>query len=45
MLGHDILIEKFVNSIINSLPVPVAPEEGRETVKTMNMLVKKIDFS
>jgi len=43
LLGHDIMIEKFVNSIINDQPVPVTPEEGRETVRVMEMLVDKLD--
>ena len=42
MLGHDIMIEKFVNSIIDDLPVPVTPEEGRETVRVMEEIVKKL---
>jgi predicted dehydrogenase len=42
MLGHDIMIEKFVKSIINNQPVPVTPEEGRETVKVLEMIVDKI---
>lgn len=42
MLGHDIMIERFVDSIINDQPVPVAPEEGRETVRVMEMIVEKI---
>ena len=41
MLGHDVMIERFVDSIINGQPVPVAPEEGRETVRVMEMIVKK----
>jgi len=43
MLGHDIMIEKFVKSIINNQPVPVTPEEGRETIRVMEMLVSKLD--
>ena len=39
MLGHDIMIEKFVGSIINDQPVPVAPEEGRETARIMDIIV------
>ncbi|MGA2682452.1 MAG: Gfo/Idh/MocA family oxidoreductase [Candidatus Bathyarchaeia archaeon] len=39
MLGHDIMIERFVNSIINDQPVPVTPEEGRETARIMGMIV------
>ena len=42
-LGHDIMIEKFVKSIINGQPVPVTPEEGRETIRVMEMIVKKLD--
>jgi len=42
MLGHDIMIEKFVDSIINDQPVPVAPEEGRETVRVMEEIAKKL---
>ena len=42
MLGHEIMIEKFVNSIIEDQPVPVAPEEGRETVKIMEVIVEKL---
>jgi len=43
MLGHDIMIEKFVKSIINDQPVPVTPEEGRETVRVMEMITQKLD--
>jgi predicted dehydrogenase len=42
MIGHDIMIEKFVKSIINDQPVPVTPEEGRETVRVMEMIIKKL---
>lgn len=42
MLGHDIMIEKFVDSIVNNQPVPVTPEEGRETVRVMEIIVKKL---
>ena len=45
MLGHDIMIEKFVKSIINDQPVPVTPEEGRETVRVMEMIVNKLEDS
>jgi len=43
MLGHDIMIEKFVKSIINDQPAPVTPEEGRETIRVMEMIVKKLN--
>jgi len=42
MLGHDIMIEKFIKSIINDQPVPVTPEEGRETVRILEEIVKKL---
>lgn len=42
MLGHDIMIEKFVKSIVNDHPPPVTPEEGRETIRVMEMIVKKL---
>ena len=42
MLGHDIMVEKFVKSIINNQSVPVTPEEGRETVKVLEMIVDKM---
>jgi len=42
-LGHDILIEKFVESILNNEPAPVTMEEGRETVRLMEMLADKLD--
>jgi len=42
MLGHDIMIEKFVKSIINDQPVPVTPEEGRETTRIMERIVNKL---
>lgn len=42
MLGHDIMIEKFVKSIINDQPVPVSPEEGRETIRVMEMIINTL---
>jgi predicted dehydrogenase len=42
MLGHDIMIEKFVKSIRDDNPVPVPPEEGRETIRVMEMISKKL---
>ncbi|MGC9059532.1 MAG: hypothetical protein ACP5H3_03980, partial [Candidatus Aenigmatarchaeota archaeon] len=42
MLGHDIMIERFIKSIMYDRPVPVTPEEGREAVKVLEMIVNKI---
>lgn len=41
-IGHEIAIEKFVDSIVDNQPVPISPEEGRETVKVMEMIVAKL---
>jgi len=41
-LGHDILIESFINNVLNDDQPPVTPEEGRETVKIMEMIVEKL---
>jgi predicted dehydrogenase len=42
ILGHDIMIEKFVKSVTNDQPVPVLPEEGKETVRVMEMIADKL---
>jgi predicted dehydrogenase len=42
-IGHDVLIKRFVDSIINNQPVPVPAEEGRETTRVMEMIVKNLD--
>jgi UDP-N-acetylglucosamine 3-dehydrogenase len=41
-LGHNIVIEKFVDSIINDEAVPVSVDEGRETVRVMEILVRRL---
>ncbi|MFB0562661.1 MAG: Gfo/Idh/MocA family protein [Candidatus Lokiarchaeia archaeon] len=43
MLGHDIFMKKFIDSILNNNPLPVTPEEGRETIRVMEMIVKKLN--
>jgi predicted dehydrogenase len=42
MLGHDIMIERFVKSIVHNQPIPVTPEEGRETVRIMETIATKL---
>jgi predicted dehydrogenase len=42
MLGHDTMIKRFVESVIHDQPIPVTPEEGREAVKVLEMIVDKI---
>lgn len=41
-LGHDTVIEMFVNSILSDTPPPVTGEEGREVVRVMEMIVDKL---
>ena len=41
-LGFATLIEQYVNSIIYDQKTPVSAEEGRETVKVMENIVKKL---
>ena len=40
--SHETLIEQFVDSIINNHQPPVTGEEGRETVRVMEMIVAKL---
>ena len=44
MLGHDIMIKRFIKSILYDRPVPVTPEEGRETVRIMEIIAKKLSL-
>jgi predicted dehydrogenase len=39
---HDIIVERFVESIANNTPSPVSAEEGREAVRVLNMIVDKL---
>jgi predicted dehydrogenase len=41
-LGQDIVIERFVDSILNNHEPPVTAEEGRETVRVMEMIVDRL---
>jgi len=43
MLGHDIMIGKYIDSIRNDTSVPVTPEEGRETIRVMEMIVRRLE--
>jgi UDP-N-acetylglucosamine 3-dehydrogenase len=40
-LGQDIIIEKFVDCILNDSQPPVTGEEGRETIRVAEMVVQK----
>jgi predicted dehydrogenase len=39
---HEHLIRDFVDCIQNDLPAPVPPEEGREAVRVMDLLVSQL---
>ncbi len=41
-VGHETVIEQFVNSILSDTQPPVTGEEGREVVKVMEMVVEKL---
>ncbi len=40
---HGILMRKFLESIQNGTESPVPPEEGREAVRVMDLLVRKLE--
>ena len=42
---HERLIREFVDSIRNGSPTPVPPEEGREAVRVMDLLVNQLPSS
>jgi len=39
---HERLVREFVESIHNGSPAPVSPEEGREAVRVMDLLVSQL---
>jgi predicted dehydrogenase len=39
---HDILIQKFIDSILNGAEPPVTAEEGREAVRVTNDIVNRL---
>ena len=39
---HDLIIERFAESILQGTAPPVTAEEGRETVRVLNMIVDKL---
>lgn len=41
-LGHDTVIEMFVNSLLSDTQPPVTGEEGRETTRVMGMIVERL---
>jgi len=41
-LGHDTVIEQFVESVVNDTRPPVTGEEGREVIRVMEMIVERL---
>lgn len=41
-LGHEMIIERFVDSILNDHEPPVTGEEGREVIRVMEMIVQRL---
>lgn len=42
---HDFIIDGFVDSIINGTPSPVPAEDGRESIRVLNMIVDSLPGS
>ncbi len=40
---HDLMIGRFIDSIITGSPSPVPAEDGRETVRVLGMVVRKLE--
>ena len=40
-IGTDVVIERFADSVLNDTQPPVTGEEGRETVRVMEMVVER----
>lgn len=41
---HDFIIDSFADSIINGAPSPVSAEEGRESVRVLNLIVDELSW-
>jgi hypothetical protein len=39
---HDFIIGGFVDSIINGTPSPVPAEDGKESIRVLNMIVESL---
>lgn len=42
LFGHDILIQKFINSIEKNIEPPISPEEGAQVVKISEYITNKL---
>jgi predicted dehydrogenase len=41
--GHELVINEFIKCVAKNSPLPVSPEEGRETIRTMELIVSKLN--
>lgn len=41
-VGHDVIIERFVDSCLNNAPLPVTPEEGMSVIATLELVIKSL---
>ena len=41
LYGHEVLVRRFLDSIIDGTPLPVAPEEGAAVVRTMESILEQ----
>ena len=42
MSTHDMLVQKFAEAVRDDQPPPVTPEEGRESIRVLDMLVAEL---
>jgi len=42
-VGHEMVIEQFVDSVLNDTKLPITGEEGRETVRVMEKIVQRLE--
>jgi hypothetical protein len=43
--GHETLVRRFVDSIVDGTPVPVPPEEGLAVIETMQSILEQTSAS
>jgi len=41
LYGHETLVRRFIDSIVEGAPLPVTPEEGRAVVQTMEAILEQ----
>jgi predicted dehydrogenase len=41
LYGHEVLVRRFLDSVIDGAPLPVAPEEGVAVVRTMESILEQ----